>query len=103
MALLIGIALPGRGAMGTTGVAYDVAKHNMAVFCTGKKPSPTPTPAALGELTNALTAALIASHRDGGMGAVAFWQVSSAAGHSIEPDLSCMMKTSVTIGLACRL
>src|SRR5262245_20799753 len=57
--------------------------------------------AASGELTKLVIAAVIASQRVGGcVGGMGLRQLSSLAVHSIEPDLSSMMKTSVGIGLA---
>src|SRR5438874_8933 len=103
MAALIAMALPGSGIKGTTGVWYEAAVQGVLPSCKPKKPIPTAMPAAAGEPTNVRTASLMASQREGGVGIEGFIQASSAAGHSIEPDLSCMMKTSVRMGVASKI
>src|SRR4051812_34147130 len=91
---VMGIALPGKGAMATAGLAYAAALQ-LLLPLRGKYPIPTPMPVLEGAATNPLTALVKASHRVGWtMGVGGSVQASSAAAQFIDPDLSSMMNTS---------
>src|SRR4051812_31801763 len=95
MAPVIAIALPGSAAMATLGIANVFAPQVLSPR--PKKPMPTPVPALVGALTNAVIACVTASQRVGCTGVAPIGNLSQAlsdAGQSIEPDLSSMMKMS---------
>src|SRR5215831_6788250 len=91
IALIMACALPGNGAMGTTGVPQSLPMLQSAVFAApaGNVPSPMSIPFDIGSFTNAVIAS------------VEFCQLCASAGGgkpvTMLPERSCMMKSATGV------